>query len=171
MGPPCSKKYEISEIIASKYNICHISISDLLNKEIRAQNDNSQTILNSMTAGDLVNDKFVFKLLEDRLYSSDCMINGWILTGFPKNSTQMNYFENINHSFKPSLIVIIDLDDEVVGKRSSLRRIDPASGKVYYIDSKEINKVNAAIANRLITKNEDLQSVFKKRFIYICYNF
>jgi hypothetical protein len=40
-------------MISQKYNICHVSISDLLNKEIRQNNDNSTLILNHMNAGDL----------------------------------------------------------------------------------------------------------------------
>lgn len=55
LGPPCSRKSEIARMISQKYNICHVSISDLLNKEIRQNNDNSTLILNHMNAGDLGN--------------------------------------------------------------------------------------------------------------------
>ena len=53
LGPPCSRKSEIARMIAQKYNICHVSISELLNKEIRQNNDNSALVLNHMNAGDL----------------------------------------------------------------------------------------------------------------------
>ena len=53
LGPPCSRKSEIARLISKKYNICHVSISDLLNKEIRANNDNSSLILNHMNTGEL----------------------------------------------------------------------------------------------------------------------
>ena len=91
------------------------------------------------------------------------MINGWILTGFPKNSAQMNYFEQINSSFKPSLIVIVDLDDEIVVKRSSMRRFDPSTGKIYYINNQDFAKVNPIISGRLVMKNEDREEVLNKR--------
>ena len=55
LGPPCSKKYEIAEYIARKFNITHISLSDLLHKEIAAKNDNSAAILNSINSGELSN--------------------------------------------------------------------------------------------------------------------
>lgn len=116
-----------------------------------------------MNSGELVNDKFVFKLLEDRLYASDCMINGWILTGFPKNNSQMNYFDLVNTSFKPSLTVIIELDDDYVTNRSNSRRIDPATSKIYYVDSKEYQTEKSYVVNRLVTKTEDRNDVFKKR--------
>jgi adenylate kinase len=161
----------MAEIIAKKYNIIHVSISDLLNKEIRAQNENSAIILNSMNSGELVPDKFVYKVLEDRLYASDCMINGWILTGFPKTKSQMNYFEQINPAFKPSLITIIEHDLKVVEERSSMRRIDPLTGKIYYINSKDFERENASVAHRLVVKTEDKPEIFNKRYIFLIYFF
>ena len=106
----------------------------------------------------------VFKILEDRLYSSDCMINGWILTGFPKNSSQMYYLENnINNTFKPSLIVIVDMDEDFSTKRAGTRRIDPTTGKVYYLDSNNESEISSHVKERLIVKNEDKQNVLDKR--------
>jgi len=154
----------MAEMIANRFNIIHVSISDLLNREIKAKNDNSSTILNCVNAGELVPDKFVFKLLEDRMYASDCMINGWILTGFPKTTTQLHYLEQINTSLKPSLIIIIEHDYKTVEERSNLRRIDPLTGKIHYINSKEFSKESPAVAHRLVTKTEDKPEVFKKRF-------
>ena len=103
-------------------------------------------------------------MLEDRLYSSDCMINGWILTGFPKNSSQMYYLENnINNTFKPSLIVIVDMDEDFSTKRAGTRRIDPTTGKVYYLESNKENEINSHVKERLIVKNEDKKDVLDKR--------
>jgi adenylate kinase len=163
LGPPCSRKYEIAEMIAKKFNIIHVSTSDLLNKELKAHNENSATILSYLNTGDLVPDKFVFKLLEDRLCASDCMINGWILTGFPKTTSQLHYLEQINPSFKPSLIVIIEHDFKTIEERSNIRKVDPFTGKIYYTNSKEFNKESPIITARLVSKLEDQPEVFKKR--------
>lgn len=92
------------------------------------------------------------------------MINGWILTGFPKNTAQMYYLDNnINNSFKPSLIVIIDMDDEFSIKRAGARRIDPISGKVYYLDAKNNESLASTVKQRLVVKTEDNQAVLNKR--------
>jgi len=162
-GPPCSKKSEIAEMIAKKYNIVYISISNLLNAEVKKSNDNSGAILYCMDKGDLVDDKYVFKLLEERLFASDAMINGWILTGFPKNSSQLKFIESeYNKAFKPSLIVSIELEDEVVVKKSSMRRIDPYTGTCVYLDSKNFDP-HSALAKRLIIKKEDNKIQLQKR--------
>ena len=164
-GPPCSRKSEVAEIIAKKYGIVNISISSLLLSEIRKSNDNSKAILAQMQKGELIDDKYVFKLLEERLLASDAMINGWILTGFPKNSSQLKFIENeYNKAFKPSLIVCIELEDDVVLKRSSLRRIDPFTGTCVYIDSQTFDP-NSELAKRLIIKNEDKEEILKRRHI------
>ena len=145
----------------------HISLSDLLNKELRRNNENSQVILNCLNTGELVPDKYVFKLLEDRLYASDCMINGWILTGFPKTASQLHYLDLVNPNFKPSLIVVIQHEFKTVEERSNQRKIDPLTGKVYDMTSEKYKKLPLSIKDRLIIKTEDKKEVFKKRyFIY-----
>jgi adenylate kinase len=163
LGPPCSKKYELAQQISRKYNIPHISISGLLQQEIKSQNENSIAIINAMNSGELVNDRFVFKLLEDRLYASDCMINGWILTGFPKTKSQWNYFEEVNHSFYPTLVVVVNLLNEESKARSKSRRIDPVTGKFYQIDSEIYARENELVRKRLILKIEDKPEILNRR--------
>jgi len=167
VGPPCSRKYELAQRISRKYNIPHISVSDLLQQEIKSQNENSIAIINAMNSGELVSDRYVFKLLEDRLYASDCMINGWILTGFPKTKSQWNYFEEVNHSFYPTLVVVINLLNEESKARSVSRKIDSVTGKFYQIDSDTFARESEAVKKRLIVKTEDKPEIFNRRYYLI----
>ena len=59
------------------------------------------------------------------------MINGWIITGFPKNIAQIHYLKS-NPTFNPSLVVLLGLDDEFVIKKSASRRLDPTTGNKIY---------------------------------------
>lgn len=163
VGPPCSYKYEIAQRLSKKLQIVHVSVSQLLNKEIQMNNDNSKQILQSMNKGELVNDKFVSKLLEDRLYASDCLVNGWIVTGYPKNSAQITHIAEMAPALKPSIFVVIDLDDGSIISRADRRRIDPKTGKIYYINSAEYQNEDVAIKKRLVIKNEDKDEVLIKR--------
>jgi adenylate kinase family enzyme len=139
-------------------------MSDLLNKEINNKNDNSVAILRSVNEGELAADKFCEKLIEDRLFASDAMINGWVVTGFPKNKTQLYYMlNNANYCLKPSLMVMLDLEDDLVTKRANVKRIDPITGKIYYIDAKDFSKVNASCGGRLVKKNEDREEILSRR--------
>ena len=162
LGPPCSRKYEIAEILAKKLQLCHISIQDLLVKEIKNKNENSVAIFNQLNNGDLVDDKYVIKLLEDRLYASDCMINGWILTGFPKNNSQINFIK-AHKQYNPSLVITIYSDDENIKKFSKGRKIDPVSGKILYLHDK--GQLNENVLSKLVIKNEDKEEILAKRYI------
>ena len=76
VAPPSCGKMSIVNRLARQLQIIPINIMDLLKKEIANKNENSKLILEKIENGELVDDKFVLKLLEDRLFCSDCMING-----------------------------------------------------------------------------------------------
>lgn len=124
-----------------------------------------------MEKNELVDDKFVLKLLEDRLYASDCMINGWIVTGFPKSLYQINFMENLNPEIKPSLIAIIDTDSKIIEDKAKKTKYDPKTGK-YYKEIEE-NKyesvsnpgkeVSRDVMRRLIGRKQDEPEILKKR--------
>lgn len=87
------------------------------------------------------------------------MINGWIITGFPKNAEQMEKL-NSELSLYPSLVIVLKLEKDYIIKKSASRRLDPSSGKVYYTDAKDFNN---ALLSKLVIKNEDKPEVLKKR--------
>ena len=78
----------MSEKICYKLKRIHANTTDLLKKEIEPKNENSIIILIFLGRNELVDDKFVLKLLEERLYAYDCMINGWIVTDLTSHLEQ-----------------------------------------------------------------------------------
>ena len=170
-GPPCLDKNGIAQKICTKLKIIHVNIMDLLKKEIERKNENSIIILNSLEKNELVDDKFVLKLLEDRLYASDCMINGWIVTGFPKSNKQITFMENLKPEIKPSLIAVVDTDQKIIEEKAKKIKYDPKTGK-YYLE-KEENKfesitnpekeVTDDVIKRLVGRKQDEAEILKKR--------
>ena len=163
IAPPSCGKLSIANRLARQLQIIPINIIDLLKKEISMKNDNSKLILESIEKGELVDDKFVLKLLEDRLYCSDCMINGWVVTGFPKNEGQINFMDNMNPSIKPSLIVFIDMDENLIVEKAKKIKYDPKTGKYYREDSKKFNTLSDDVKDRLIPREQDEEELLKKR--------
>ena len=169
--PPCLDKNGIAERICSKLKIIHVNIMDLLKKEIQKKNENSKIILNYLERNELVDDKFVLKLLEDRLFASDCMINGWIVTGFPKSDSQITFMENLTPEIKPSLIAVINTDSKTIEEKAKKIKYDPKTGK-YYKEIEE-NKYESIIfpgrevprdvIKRLIGRKQDEPEILKKR--------
>ena len=169
--PPCLDKNGIAEKICRQLKIIHVNLMDLLKKEIQKKNENSKNILNSLEKNELVDDKFVLKLLEDRLFASDCMINGWIVTGFPKSDSQITFMENLTPEIKPSLIAVIDTDAKIIEEKAKKIKYDPKTGKYY--KEVEDNKyesisnpgreVSRDVIKRLIGRKQDEPEILKKR--------
>ena len=144
---------------------------DLLKKEISKKNENSKIILNSLDKNELVDDKFVLKLLEDRLYASDCTINGWIVTGFPKSHLQITFMENLNPEIKPSFIAVIDIDPKIIEEKAKKIKYDPKTGQFYKeIEENKYQNINKPekevardVVNRLIGRKQDEPEILKKR--------
>ena len=163
IAPPSCGKLSIANRLARQLQIIPVNVMDLLNKEISLKNENSKLILESIENGELVNDKFVLKLLEDRLFCSDCMINGWIVTGFPKSKGQINFMDNMNPSIKPSLICLIHVDENVIIDKAKKIKYDPKTGKYYREDSKKFNALTDDVKDRLIPREQDEEDKLKKR--------
>jgi len=163
IAPPCLNKKKIGSLISNQLKIIHIDIMDLLTKEISARNENSMNILSSLEQNDLVHNKHILKLLEDRLYCSDCMINGWIVTGFPKSELQINYMEKMNSEIKPSLIAVIDADEKKIEENAEKKKYDPKSGKSYIEGSQEYSELKDDVKSRLTKRKQDEGDILKKR--------
>lgn len=161
--PPSCGKEAIARRLANKLQIIHVSVMDLLKKEISMKNSNSQEILQALNNNDLVPDKFILKLLEDRLYCSDCMINGWIVTGFPISETQINFIDNMDPAIKPNLVALIDVDEKVIYEKAANIRCDPKTGKIIRIGSKKYNNLGQDSASRLVPREQDIPDRLKKR--------
>ena len=169
--PPCIDKNGIADRICTQLRIIHVNIMDLLRKEIEKNNSNSSDIKNSLENNELVDDRFVLKLLEDRLYCSDCMINGWIVTGFPKTKKQIKFFEKLNPEIKPSLIAIVDVGKEKIIENASKIKFDPRTGEYYKEigENKFVNINNTMqeasedIVRRLVSRRQDEPEILRNR--------
>ena len=168
--PPCMDKTGIAESICNELKIIHVNIIDLLKKEIQKKNENSEIILSFLEKNELVEDKFVLKLLEDRLYSSDCRVNGWILTGFPRTNLQINYIEKMSPEIKPSLIAVIDMENKNIEDKAKKIKYDPKTGKYYLAKENKYESINNPekevtndVIKRLIGRKQDEPEILKKR--------
>jgi adenylate kinase len=163
IAPPCFNKKKIGIMICDKLKISHVDIMDLLKKEIEKKNENSKNILDSLDRNDFVDNKYVLKLLEERLYSSDCMINGWIITGFPKSVLQINYMEKMKSEIRPSLIVLIDPDEKKIEENADKKRYDPLTGISYIEGSQEYSELGDIDIQKLQKRRQDEGEILKKR--------
>ena len=160
--PPCFNKKRIGMKVSSKLKISNVDVMDLLKREIEKKNENSKNILDALDRNDTVDNKYVLKFLEERLYSSDCMINGWVITGFPKSELQINYMDHMKSEIRPNLIVLIDPDEKRIEENADKKRYDPCTGISYIEGTEEYSKLGEEELNRLIKRKQDEGEVLKK---------
>ena len=161
--PPCFKKKSIGIKLCSKLKIPLVDVMDLLKKEIEKKNENSKNILETLDKNDTVDNKYVLKFLEERLYSSDCMINGWVITGFPKSELQINYMDKMKSEIRPNLIVLIDPDEKMIEENADKKRYDPSTGITYMEGSEAYAKLGEEEIKRLTKRKQDEGELLKRR--------
>merc|ERR1719221_459218 len=87
-----------------------------------------------MAAGGLVSDDIVVGIIEDRIKNQDCA-RGFILDGFPRTSPQARALDKMlaETDEKVSMVVELNVPDEVLTERICGRWIHKASGRSYHV--------------------------------------
>ncbi|XP_032564339.1 adenylate kinase 8 isoform X3 [Chiroxiphia lanceolata] len=153
-GPPGSGKSLQAALIAQKYGVVNICCGQLL-KEAVADNTNlGELIKPYIDNGWPVPDNLVVELLTQRLSSLECLTDGWVLSGFPRDIEQAEKLQksqiNPNSRWKgrsderwqyrapwameegKKRVFFFNLPYESIMERLSQRRTDPITGQRYH---------------------------------------
>ena len=87
LGAPGAGKGTQAKKLIDEYGIPQISTGDILRQNIAQGTPLGKEAKGYMDKGELVPDKVVLGLVEDRLKQPDCQ-KGFILDGFPRNTAQ-----------------------------------------------------------------------------------
>ncbi len=117
-GPPGSGKGTQAKLIAKEFNISHLSTGDILREKLNEGDNLSFQLKDIMSAGNLVSDEFLNKIIADKLISKRC-INGFILDGYPRTKTQSDFFLSFIKSNQTYLNFVFDfkIDFKIVEER------------------------------------------------------
>ena len=159
MGQPGSGRTTQAKLIAQKYSLIHIQMLNLINGEISSKRKELHEVAKKINEGSLVPDDLAIEVLKKRISAPDCKVNGWILDGFPKTEDQIKFLKNANLS--PSLVLILQVDDNVSFERLAGRKIDPETGIMYNIKQCQIDEEN--VVSRLTSIDNDNHIVVKQR--------
>ncbi|MCR5189405.1 MAG: adenylate kinase [Treponema sp.] len=129
LGPPGAGKGSLAVKVAADYKIPHISTGDIFRSNIKAQTPLGVKVKAIIDSGSLVSDEMTFELVKDRLAQADCK-NGYILDGFPRTIPQAEMLETLVSDVK---VVNFEIQDEIVIKRLSTRRVCKACGANYNV--------------------------------------
>ncbi|XP_043354741.1 adenylate kinase 8 isoform X2 [Dermochelys coriacea] len=130
VDPPGSGKSLQAALIAQKYSIVNICCGQLLKEAVADKTKLGELIKPYFDSGWPVPDNIILKLLTDRLNRLDCMTDGWVLHGFPRDLDQAE--QMVKAGIIPNRIFFLNLPSESVMERLAQRMIDPVTGERYH---------------------------------------
>jgi adenylate kinase len=87
IGPPGCGKGTQGERIATRYDVEHIAAGDILRAEVATGTPLGQCMASYMSAGELVPDKVILKVVMPRMLAA-AESSGYVLDGFPRSLGQ-----------------------------------------------------------------------------------
>ena len=123
LGAPGAGKGTQAQRLVADYGVAHISTGDLLRAAVKAQSELGVAAKKYMDAGELVPDQLVIDLVKERLTADDAQ-KGFILDGFPRNTTQAVTLDTELAVMGRELdgALLVDVPAEVIIDRLSSRR-------------------------------------------------
>ncbi len=114
-----------SKKIKEAYDLAHISTGDLFRMHITEQTPIGKELKGYLDEGDLVPDELVIRLLKQEI---DRQGKGFILDGFPRNTTQAEF---LLQEFEIDKVIYLELPEDLAIARMSARQNCPSCGIDY----------------------------------------
>lgn len=127
LGPPGAGKGTYASRLTRILGFPHVSTGDMVREEIRTQTELGKVMREYSEKGELVPDEIIVKLLKRRLKKPDC-VGGFILDGFPRT---LNQAEALDRMSKISLVMNVNVPDEIIIERLSNRLVCKDCGAIY----------------------------------------
>ncbi len=172
LGPPggAGKGTQSAKII-DDYKVVQISTGDLLRAAVKAGTSLGKEAKVYMDGGQLVPDQLIIDMMKERFEDDDCK-NGFILDGFPRTTAQAEALDSmLENELKTAIthIISLEVDDEVVVKRNTGRRVCPVCGATYHIKFNLQKRAEFAImmAKHSYTETMTVKRPFVKDWVFI----
>jgi adenylate kinase len=166
LGAPGAGKGTQAKKLVEKYGTPQVSTGDLLRAAVASGTALGKEAKSFMDKGELVPDRVVLGMVEERLKQDDCK-KGYILDGFPRNTSQAEALDKMLAALKMSLdaALSVDVPFEDLMKRLTGRRTCKACGQMYNIYSSASKKEGACdkCGGALFQRDDDKEETIKKR--------
>ena len=158
LGAPGAGKGTQAQKLVAEYGVAHISTGDLLRAAVKAQSELGKQAKSYMDSGSLVPDELVIALVKERLESDDAQ-RGFILDGFPRNTSQAVSLDSALAAMDMSLdaALLVDVEPSVIVDRLSARRTCRSCGYTDTKDDEKCPRCNGEMYQRDDDKPETIQ--------------
>lgn len=166
LGAPGAGKGTQAKKLIEKYKIPQISTGDILRKAVADGTPLGKEAKVIMDKGELVPDKIVLGLVEERVKQADCK-NGFILDGFPRNTAQAEALDKLLNNMGMPLdsALSVDVPKDDLMKRLTGRRTCKSCQQMYnvYYSPPKKDAVCDKCGGELFQRSDDKEETIKKR--------
>lgn len=166
LGAPGAGKGTQAKVISETYHIPAISTGDMIRAAVREQTELGKRVQSIIENGGLVDDDTVVALVKERVTASDCE-NGYILDGFPRTIPQAEAYKEAGLGLDKCLEIYVD--DEVIIRRMSGRRVCPKCGATFHVESlpsKAGDQCDKCGETLIIRKDDHPETVLERLEVY-----
>ncbi len=133
LGPPGSGKGTQGALLKQRLGFEHVSTGDMLRSEVSKKTPLGLKAQEYMNQGLLVPDELIVEMIKTLL--SNAPDKNYVFDGFPRTVNQAEAFEAMLKTMNLDVdkVFYFDLDDDIIVKRLSGRRVCPKCGATYNI--------------------------------------
>ena len=168
LGPPGAGKGTQAREVSRHFSIPQISTGDMLREAARNQTPLGLAAKAKMEAGELVPDEIVCGIVEERISQPDCR-RGFILDGFPRTLAQAEFVDRMLRAKGKGepLVIDIKVDEDLLLKRLTGRRICPLCGEIYnvYFNPPKVDGLCDKDGGKLWQRPDDEEDAIRQRLV------
>lgn len=168
LGAPGAGKGTQATLLAKNTGLPHISSGEIFRENIKNETDLGKLAKKFIDKGELVTDDVTIAMIKDRLSRPDC-VNGSILDGFPRTTTQAIALNEILQELKAKVDVVtfMNVADEDLIERLSGRWTCRESGHIYNSEFNPpiIEGVCDIDGSELYHRDDDEEHTVKNRIV------
>lgn len=166
LGLPGAGKGTQAKMISQEYKIPHISIGDIFRKLIDKGTPLGKKAEKYIKRGELVPDEDTINLIRKKLAEIENS-KGFILDGFPRTLKQARALSEILQEMgkKLNLVIHIKVEEDVLIKRISGRRVCPVCGATYHVEFNPPEKEGTCdkCGSQLVQRTDDIEKTVEIR--------
>ena len=162
LGAPGAGKGTQAELLCEKLSIPAISTGNMLREAMKNGSALGSEVREIMDSGRLVPDKTIMALVAERIARDDCK-NGFILDGVPRTLSQAKALDAAGITI--DYVISIEIDDDVIEKRMTGRRVCPSCGASFHIENNrpKTEGICDNCGEKLIVRDDDATETVRNR--------
>jgi adenylate kinase len=165
LGAPGAGKGTQCKYIVDKYGLLHLSSGDILRRHRAKETKLGKKAQSFMDSGALVPDDVIIDMMIDEIGRAPA--GGYVLDGFPRTVKQAADLDKALDGRGKQIDAVVNLgvDEEVIVRRITGRRICPKCAAVYHVESlkPKVDGVCDKDGSSLIQRPDDTVEVVKTR--------